>query len=297
MKRAPGRTAARPWDALIVGGGPAGLAAGLHLARAGCRTLLAEGRAFGGQATAIWRVENYPGFSGIAGAALMKLWLAQARSWRLAARLDEALAVSTGKDGLFAVKFKKAGTVRARTLLWCAGATPRALGVPGEKEFSGRGVWNTADEAPSLSGLTVVVIGGGEAAAQQAAALARRAKKVYLVCRGHRLKAHSLLLHRLAASGVELLTGLKVSRIIGGKRAQAVELSPVAGGAARALGAAAVFTLIGKEPRQVPARWRRAPAGFFIAGDAAGEIYRQVAVAGGSGVRAAMGAISYLEGM
>lgn len=297
MKGSRGAAAARPWDALIIGGGPAGLAAGLHLARAGRRTLLAERGRFGGQAAAIGRVENYPGYRGGSGAALMKLWLAQAKAWKLSTTIDEALAVAREKDGLFCVKFRKAGTLRARALLWCAGAGFRSLGVPGEDKFSGRGVWNTADEAPSQAGRSVVVIGGGEAAAQQAAVLAGRAKKVYLVSRGGRLKAHPLLLERLAASGAQQLPGWKVSKITGGKAAQAVELRPAAGGPARLLGADAVFVLVGKEPRRVPARWRRRPAGFFIAGDAAGGIYRQIAVAGGDGLRAAMAALRYLEGM
>lgn len=283
------------WDALIVGGGPAGLAAGLHLARAGCRALLAERRRYGGQAASIGRLENYPGFRGISGAALMKTWLRQARDWNLATRIDEAVAASRGKDGLFRVKFRKAGILKARALIWCGGAGFRALGVPGEDAFSGRGVWNTADEAPSLAGRTAAVIGGGEAAVQQAAALARKAKKVYLVSRGARLKAHRLLLERLAASGAERLAGWKVSKITGGRTARALELRPAAGGPPRRLGADAVFVLIGKEPRRAPARWRGRPAGFFIAGDAAGGIHRQVAVAGGDGLRAAMDAIVYLE--
>lgn len=285
------------WDALIVGGGPAGLAAGLHLARAGYGTLLAERRSYGGQAAAIGLVENYPGFPQIKGGALMKLWLAQARRWKLSAKTDEAVSLSRGSDGIFTVNLRKAGAVRARAVLWCAGAGFRALGVPGEKKLSGRGVWNTADEAPSLRGMAAAVIGGGEAAAQQAAALAGRAKKVYLVCRSNKLKAHRLLLERLSRSTAELLPGFTVSRFCGGKRLEFIELLPESGGPARRLKADAAFTLIGKTPRRVPAGWRREPAGFFVAGDADGGIFRQVAVAGGDGVRAAMRAIRYLEAM
>jgi len=296
MKRAGNK--AGPWDAVIVGGGPAGLAAGLHLARAGYRTLLAERSRYGGQAAAIGLVENYPGLPPTKGDALMKLWLAQARSWKLSARLDEALSISRGEDGIFSIRFKKAGAVSARALLWCAGAGFRALGVLGEKKFSGRGVWNTADEAPSPRGLTAAVIGGGEAAVQQAAALAGLAKKVYLVSRSKKLKAHRLLLARLSESRAELVPGFAVSRIIGERRLEGIELRRASGGGpARRLKAGAVFTLIGKVPRPVPARWRREPAGFFIAGDADGGIFRQVAVAGGGGIRAAMRAIRYLEAM
>lgn len=291
------RNKQRLWDAVIVGGGPAGLAAGLHLARAGYGTLLAERKRFGGQAAAIGLVENYPGFPPTKGSALMRLWLTQARSWKLVTKLDEAVSVSRGADGIFSVRFKKAGTMRARALLWCAGAGFRALGVPGERKFSGRGVWNTADEAPSLRGRTAAVVGGGEAAVQQAAALAGRAKKVYLVPRSEKLKAHRLLIDRLSKSPVELLPGFAVSRFCGGKRLEFIELLPASGGPARRLKADAAFTLIGKTPRPVPAVWRREPAGFFEAGDADGGIFRQVAVAGGGGIRAAMSAIRYLEAM
>jgi thioredoxin reductase len=228
----------------------------------------------------------------------MKRWLAQARRWKLSARQDEAVSLSRGTDGIFSLKLKKTGAIRARSVLWCAGAGFRVLGVPGENKFSGRGVWNTADEAPSLRGLTAAVIGGGEAAVQQALALTSRAKEVYLVCRSKKIKAHRLLLERLSKSPAELVAGFAVSRFLGGQRLEGLELLPASGGGpVRRLKAGAAFTLIGKTPRPVPARWRKEPAGFFAAGDADGGIYRQVAVAGGDGIRAAMRAIRYLEVM
>lgn len=280
------------WDALVIGGGPAGLAAGLHLARAGYATLLVERERYGGQAAAIGRLENYPGYAGGTGAALMKDWLAQARRWGLKTALYEARSISMGSQDLFSVRFKKAGPLKARTVLWCAGAAFKRLGVPGERALAGKSVWNTADEAPSLRGRAAAVIGGGEAAAQQAAVLAGRAKRVYLVSRGARLKAHRLLLRRLDAAGVERLPGFEAARIKPG----ALELRAAGGGTGCELKADAVFVLIGKEPRSIPARWRRTPAGFFTAGDANGEIFRQVAVAGGDGIQAAMRAITFLEG-
>lgn len=282
----------RVWDALIIGGGPAGLAAGLHLARAGYGTLLAERLRYGGQAAGIGSLENYPGYAGGTGEALMKGWLAQARRRGLKTVLDEAVRVSRNQNGLFSVRLKRTGPVKARALLWCGGAAFRALGVPGEKELSGKCVWNTADQAPSLRGRVAAALGGGEAAAQQAAALAGRAKKVYLVTRGPRVKAHRLLLRRLDAAGVERLPGFEAARIKPG----ALELRAARGAESRELRVDAVFVLVGKEPRRAPAGWRRAPAGFFTAGDANGEIFRQVAVAGGDGIRAAMRAINFLEG-
>jgi len=286
-------------DAVVIGGGPAGLAAGMHLSRAGYSALLVERRSFGGQARRLERIENYPGFPhGVSGARLMGLWLEQARRWGLAVRLDEAVSLARGADRIFSVRLKKGGALHARSVLWCAGAGFRRLGVPGESRLLGKGVWNTCDEAPSCAGLEVAVVGAGEAAAQQAASIARKACRVYLISRTGRLKTHRLLLERLSRSGVVRIPGFRVSGLLGRRRLEAVELTPSSGREeVKKLKVDALFTLIGKEPVRVPAAWRRKPAGFFEAGDAAAGIFRQVAVAGGDGIRAAMRAVRYLEGL
>ncbi|MBI4803394.1 MAG: FAD-dependent oxidoreductase [Elusimicrobia bacterium] len=407
------------WDAVVIGGGPAGLAAGMHLARAGCSTLLVERRKLGGQARGLERIENYPGFPrGVSGARLMGLWLEQARRWGLAVRLDEAVSLARGAYGIFSVRLKKGCALRSRSVLWCAGAGFRRLGVPGESALLGKGVWNTYAEAPACAGLEAAVIGSGEAAVQQAALIARRAAKVYLISRTGKLKAHKLLLERMQRSGVIRIPGFRISRLLGKRRLEAIELkccgttfyptlrlgsaslttgrsgharhgvfsrrravncsgrceSPFFVGGGRGFTSAAtflpqgpsaslrasfpalkggewkkflrqkflvrlprrepgaspsfkkawrpsdgpppspgrsrrfycgiiklkvdvLFTLIGKEPVRIPAVWQRKPAGFFEAGDAAAGIFRQVAVAGGDGIRAAMRCISYLEGL
>lgn len=285
----------RTWDAAVVGGGPAGLAAGLHLARAGARTVLVERGRLGGQARCIARVENYPGFPrGVSGARLMDLWAAQAARWGLPVVKAEVTGVSRRADGAFRLAAGRRG-LAARAVIWCGGAGFRALGAPGENRFTGRGVWNTADEAPCCAGLTVAVAGSGEAAVQQAAQLARRARRVYLLTRGGALKAHGLLKERFRNSGALWLPGFTVGRLDGGGKLEAAVLR-AATGEALVLPLDALFVLVGKEPRRVPAEWRRAPAGFFAAGDAAAGICRQVAVAGGDGVRAAMRCLKYLEG-
>jgi thioredoxin reductase (NADPH) len=287
------------FDAVIIGGGPAGLAAGTHLARAGYSALLIERQNLGGQARGLERIENYPGFPrGVSGAKLMDLWLEQAKRWKLKTKPGEAVSISRGADGIFSVRLKNRGALYSRSVLWCAGAAFCRLDVPGENKLLGRGVWNTCDEAPSCAGLTAAVVGAGEAAVQQAIILARKADRVYLVTRSGKLKAHKLLLARLSRSGAVRLPGFSVSRLLGKSRLETVELISVSGPRqVKKLEVSALFTLIGKEPHGIPAAWRRKPAGFFEAGDCAAGIFRQVAVAGGDGIRAAMRCIRYLEGM
>lgn len=287
------------WEAVIIGGGPAGLAAGMHLARAGYRALLVERGRLGGQAALLEKVENYPGFPrGIAGRKLMGRWLVQARRWGLAMKMDEVLRLSRGCNGIFSVRLKNGGLLRARAVLWCAGAAFRALGARGERAFAGRGVWHLAGEAPFCAGKTVAVAGGGEAAVQQAVLLSRRARHVYLITRSGGLRAHRLLQERFSRRpNVEWLAGYEVARVSGGRTLRSIRLSPSDGrGAAKELTLDALFVLAGKEPVKAPAGWRSRPAGFFRAGDASGEIFRQIAVAGGEGMRAAMRCIRYLEG-
>ncbi len=286
------------FDAVVVGGGPAGLAAGTHLSRAGYAAVLLERRRLGGQALGLERVENYPGFPrGISGVKLMELWLEQAWRWGLKTRVDEAVAVSRGADGIFLVRLRQGGSLRSRSVLWCAGAGFRKLGVPGESRLLGKGVWNTCDEAPSCAGLEVAVTGSGEAAVQQAETLARKAARVYLISRTEKLKAHKLLLERFFRSGAVHLPGFRVSRLLGKNKLEAAELiSTASPREVKKLKVDALFTLIGKEPADVPAGWLRKPAGFYEAGDFAAGIFRQVAVAGGDGIRAAMRCIKYLEG-
>ncbi len=298
MKRAEtGKAGTTRLDAVVIGGGPSGLAAGTHLARAGYATVLIERKHLGGQARGLERIENYPGFPrGISGARLMQLWLEQAWRWGLKTRIDEAVTVALGADGIFIVSLRKGVALRSRSVLWCAGAGFRKLDVPGESRLLGKGVWNTCDEAPSCSGLDAAVVGSGEAAVQQAEMLSRKAARVYLISRTEKLKAHKLLLDRFSRSSAAAVPCYRVNRLLGKNKLEALELISVSGPRqVKKIKVDALFTLIGKEPTEVPAGWRRKPAGFYEAGDFSAGIFRQVAVAGGDGIRAAMRCIRYLE--
>ena len=280
-----------PWPVVVIGGGPAGLAAGLQLSRAGCKTLLLEADRLGGQARRLPRIENYPGFPGaVAGKRLMSRFLRQARGWGLTTRRAQVLALRL-RPGGWTLKLRGGARVAAQAVLYCGGARWRALGLPGEGRL--RGVYHAAfDEAPRFAGRTVAVVGGGEAAVHQAAALAARARRVYLLSRGP-LKVHALLRARLAACrNVVPLQGWRVASLKGKRRLEAVDARGA--GAPVRLPVDALFVLVGMLPAKLPGLRRGAP-GIFVAGDARGERFRQVAVAAGDGVRQGMRCLSYLS--
>lgn len=280
--------AARPWEAAVVGGGPAGLAAGLQLSRAGLRTVLLERGSLGGQARRLPVIENAPGWpGGVRGARLMDAYIRQARFWGLKTVRGE---LSGLRPGARAQRLTLADGRRlsARAVVLATGARFKDLDAPGAARLRGRGVAHAAfDEAGSWRGRDVAVIGGGEAAVHQAVHLAGTARSVVLVARGP-LKAHRLLLARLAARDNIRVRRERVLRVEGRERVSGLVL----GGGER-LKVSAVFVLIGAQASP----WARFAArpGVFVAGDARGGLERQVAVAAGDGMAAAMRAQRWLR--
>ncbi|MBI5239692.1 MAG: FAD-dependent oxidoreductase [Elusimicrobia bacterium] len=285
----------RAWEVAIVGGGPAGLTAGLQLARAGYRAVLLERAGLGGQARWLGRIENYPGFPrGVDGGSLMSRWVRQARTWGLRTARADVRAVARTSGG-FSLRLASGRVLRACAVVYCPGAGFNDLGLRGEGRFRGRGLLHAVSgSVADWRGRTVAVAGGGEAAAHQALALARQARRVHLLCRGERIKAHRLLLRRLRGEPrIALMRGVEVRGLQGGRRLQALDLS-APGGRLR-LPVDALFVLVGKSAAPLPFPSRRLPPGFFVAGDASGEPFRQVVVAAGEGMKAAMRCAAFLE--
>ena len=282
----------REWEVAVVGGGPAGLAAGLQSARAGRRTILLERGALGGQARRLSLIENVPGWpDGVSGRSLMTLWARQARSWGLKSA-QGTLAGIRRAPGALDLRLEDGRSLKARAVVLAPGAVFKKLGVPGEKRLFGRGLHHAAfDEAPRWRGRDVAVVGGGEAAVHQAVHLARWAKRVVLIARGP-LKAHALLTARLRArANVEVARG-SVVRFAGRGRLEAVVVRG-ADGRPRRMRVSAAFVLIGAEAS--PWARRSSVPGVFLAGDARGCVERQVAVAAGDGMAAAVRALRWLR--
>lgn len=185
------------WDLLVVGAGPAGLAAAVYGARAGLDTVVVERGVTGGQIATVDRVENYPGFpEGLSGAELAQRMEEQARRFGAVFLAGDAAA----SDLDLASTLKRAAKQTARAVIIATGAHPRRLGVPGEDRLRGRGVSYCATcDGAFFRGRRVAVIGGGDSAVTEAVFLARLAAKVTVVHRRNRFRATPALADRLLA--------------------------------------------------------------------------------------------------
>ncbi len=264
-------------DLLVVGSGPAGLAASVYGASEGLDTVAIDALATGGQAGASSRIENYLGFpAGISGADLAERAVIQAR--RFGARIivpAEAVALESVEDH-YLVRLADDREILTRTVLIASGARYRKLSVPRLEEFEGGSVYYAATlpEARACAGDPLVVVGGGNSAGQATLFLSRYATELRLLIRGHSLSANMsrYLADRIERSEVEVLLDTEVRALEGGRTLEAVVAENKRTGECQRLPARAMFVFIGAEPhtgwlRQCVALDRD---GFVLTGPAAG---------------------------
>src|SRR5512143_1514244 len=204
------------YEVIIVGGGPAGLAAGLYCQRAALRTVLFEKGLLGGQIAISKDVENYPGVEGITGFDLAEKMLGHARHFGLNVVQQEVEEVVAGPD-LHSVKLADGRVLRTVALILAAGGSVRKLGILGEGEYLGLGVSYCATcDGFFFRGKRVVAVGGGDTAVEEALYLSRLVKKVYLVHRGNTLRASKLLQGRLMSEpSIEIFWDTVITEIKG----------------------------------------------------------------------------------
>lgn len=299
------------YDVVIIGGGPAGLTAGLYTARARRSCLLIEKAMPGGQIANTELVENFPGFpDGVSGYDLGQLIHRQATKYGLATVTAEATGIELQNDRR--VVQTTTGDFITRAVIIAGGSKWQTLGVPGEAEFTGKGVSFCATcDAPFFSELPVAVIGGGDAAITEALHLAKFAAKVTVVHRRRELRATRILQESaFAEPKIEFRWDSTVHSIEGEKFVNRVRLNQVATGEESALEVAGVFIAIGFRPDtdylkgSLPLdavghivtneKMETKIAGIYAAGDIRHNSARQAITAAGDGATAAINAEKYL---
>jgi thioredoxin reductase (NADPH) len=300
------------FEIAIIGGGPAGLAAGLYAARATRSTVCFERKLTGGQIALTSRVENYPGFpEGIDGYALAQQMEEQAVEHGMVLRSEAVLGIQA--DGKAFRIVAEGGDLLTNAVIVTAGADYNRLGVPGEERLTGRGVSYCATcDAAFFRDKTVAVVGGGDAALDEGLFVARYASKIFLIHRRDQLRGARILQERVFADPkFHLVWDTVVESIEGESEVVAVRINNVKTGERSVLDVAAVFVFIGQHPNSdflgdlapldggghlLVDHWMRtARPGLFAAGDIRAESSRQLVSAAGDGATAAIAADHYLS--
>lgn len=300
------------YEVVIIGGGPAGLTAGLYTARAGLKSLLIERGAFGGQILNAPLVENYPGFpEGISGAELGTLMHQQAAKYGLKTLTAEVTGVKAGRTHRV---ITSGGSFEAKAVIIAAGSDYHKLGVPGEETLVGHGVSYCATcDGFFFRQREVAVVGGGDAAITDALELTQHATKVYVIHRRDQLRAGEVLQKRAKAQPkIKFIWDTIVEEVVGGEVVKALKLRNVKTQKSSTLEVAGIFVAVGLKPNSqqfadvvklsrtghivTDERMASSAPGFFAAGDVRQNSARQIASAVGDGATAALAVFSYLKG-
>jgi thioredoxin reductase (NADPH) len=299
-------------DVVIVGGGPAGLTAGIYAGRGQLDTIILEKGLPGGQIAQTEEVENYPGFDeAISGPDLSQRMVRQAERFGAKIVMEEVEAVEGNADDGFTVRGYDAD-YRAKAVILATGANPRRLGVPGEDTFYGRGVSTCATcDGFFYRDKHVVVVGGGDAAIEEGMFLTKFASKVTVVHRRNELRANRNAQARAFANPkMTFVWDTVVEEVLGDEQVTGVRTRNVLTGEEGVLESDGVFVYIGHIPNtefirglvqlresgyvDVRDEIYTNVEGIFAAGDVSDEIYRQLGTSVGAGTRAAMEAERWL---
>lgn len=301
-------------DLIIVGAGPAGLAAALYAARSRLATVTLERMGAGGQLINVDRIGDYPGFpAGIAGYELSAYFSEQAMDAGAKFIYEEALAIEAASGGWLVRTDGKDYVTRA--VIVAVGSTLARLGVVGEKEFDGRGVSYCAlCDGGFVAGQPVAVVGGGDSALDEAQYLSTICSQVTVIYRGPELQASRVLRDRVRTNPkIILRPNTRVEGIIGAEVVEAVTLRAAGSSAEEQLPVAGIFVYVGLSPNTgllgnlaaldagghvLTDAWMCTQApGLFAAGDIRQNSARQIATCVGDGVTAAVAAERYIRGV
>ncbi len=296
---------------IIIGSGPAGYTAAIYAARANLSPLVIAGQFLGGQVASSFEVGNYPGFpEDINGAELAQRMHKQAERFGTRFELDIVTGVGLSQHPFKVMTYGE--EYEALALIVTSGASPRKLRVPGEAEFSGRGVSYCATcDGFFYTGKQIVVVGGGDAAVEEALFLTRYAAKVTVIHRRDQLRAEPVLQHRAFHNDkIVFLWNTVVSEILGGDMVTGLRLQNVKSGEETIFPTQGVFVAVGYIPNTeflggqlalnengyivTDEHAQTSVEGVWAAGDVCDWIYRQIATSVGTGARAAMQVEQYI---
>lgn len=303
------------YDLVIIGGGPAGLTAGLYGARAGLSALILEKMSPGGQVTITDMVENYPGFvEPISGYELVEKMIAQVTKFGVEIRSADVTGISSppGENHKL-ISINGGDPIAALSVIIATGAQSKLLGVPGEDRFWGRGISACATcDGMFYRDKHVVVVGGGDTAAKEAVFLTRFASKVTMVHRRDRLRATKILQDKLFAEDkIEVIWKTVVKEIMGDSAVEAVRLTNVETDEESILECDGVFLFVGFTPNtaflgdflELDDRgyviadddMKTSVPGVFACGDARKKLLRQIITACGEAATATFSAELYVD--
>src|SRR6266702_3910577 len=301
------------YDVIIVGAGPAGLCAAMYAGRGMLKALTIERGAPGGELLNTDVIEDYIGFESIKGWELAQKMAEHAKKFGATIITDTVEKIRRAEDRWFDVATARGHMYRAPAVILTAGGTPVKLGVPGEKEYAGKGVsYCAVCDGAFFKGEVLAVVGGGDAAVEEADYLTRYASKVYIVHRRDQLRASKIIQERAFANPkIEMIWNKQVVEIKGTERGiHHLELADTGRGERSNLLVGGVFIFIGFKPNTdlveghfqhdeggyflTDDRMMSSIPGLFVAGDVRSQLTRQITTAVGDATTAAIAVEKYL---
>jgi alkyl hydroperoxide reductase subunit F len=299
------------YDSIIIGGGPAGLAAAIYAARREMKVLLIT-KYLGGQMLWASLIENYPGFQSINAQELAGKMEQQIRALGIEIKIGDVKEIKKLDDENFEASLGEE-KFSGKTIIAALGAEHRRLNVPGEKEFENRGVAFCANcDGPLFKNKTVAVVGGGNSALDSAEVLSKIAAKVYLIHQFKDFQAFEKLEKKVReAANIEIILENKIEEIKGEKKVSSVVIRPAQGDESREIAIDGIFIEIGfvvnsglisslaktNENKEIVVnpKGETSLQGLFAAGDCTDSAFKQISIAAGSGTTAALGAYQYIQ--